>query len=105
MSTIERAIDIARAGVRCFDPQLPKSSWIIWALAGAVILGLPATSWLYFPLLLESGTLPPDGDSIMIPMAGSVLLSGVISPFVIGSPSSARTAIPAGRCLHGAVID
>lgn len=53
-----------------------------WTLAGLVILGFPATSWIYWPAVGEAGVLPPEGDSIMIPMMGSIFLAVVLLPIV-----------------------
>jgi hypothetical protein len=66
------------------DPPLPKSAWPFWLLTAGVIGGLPATSWIYFPALLRSGSLPSEGDSIGIPVFGSFLLAGLLSPIALG---------------------
>jgi len=65
------------------NPSLPKSVWPIWLLAAAVVLALPATSFLYFPLLLRSGVLDPEHDSIGIPMFGSVVAAAMLLPIVL----------------------
>jgi hypothetical protein len=49
-----------------------------------VLTGFPALNFIYWPQVLRSGVLPPEGDSIGIPMFGSVFLTLVLSPLVIG---------------------
>ena len=63
-------------------PRGPADRWSIWALAVIVVLGFPATAWVYFPLLLASGTLDPAGDAVFIPMMGSIFTAVVASPVV-----------------------
>lgn len=62
---------------------MPEKPWPIWLLVFALLVGCPAVSFIYFPLLLRSGTLPFDGDSIAIPLAGSLEVTVVLSPFVL----------------------
>ncbi|MGN6124363.1 MAG: hypothetical protein ACTHOJ_15585 [Sphingomonas oligoaromativorans] len=54
----------------------------IWGLSAIVVLGLPVTSWLYWPEVLEAGVLSPDADSIIIPMFESAVLAALLSPVV-----------------------
>jgi hypothetical protein len=56
-----------------------------------MIVGFPATAWVYFPLELQAGVLPPDGDTIALPMAGSILTATLLAPVVLGVTS---------LCLH-----
>lgn len=63
---------------------MPSSSKPLWVLSGVVLVALPVLNFLYWPQVLRAGMLPPDGDSIAIPMFGSVLLAVVISPVVLG---------------------
>jgi hypothetical protein len=65
------------------DFPLPRSVWPYWLLAAAVVAGFPITSFVYYPALLGTGTLPPDGDSIAIPMFGSVIVAVVSAPGVL----------------------
>ena len=63
---------------------MPSRSWPLWLLTGLVLLGFPVVNFIYWPRVLRSGTLPPDADSIGIPMFGSVLLALIASPLVLG---------------------
>jgi hypothetical protein len=51
-----------------------------WALSGIVVVGLPATSWVYWPAVLKAGVLPSGGDTIFIPMVESVFLAVLLIP-------------------------
>ncbi len=44
----------------------------------------PVLNFVYWPQVLRSGVLPPDGDSIGIPMYDSILVTIVASPVVLG---------------------
>ncbi|WP_242148961.1 hypothetical protein [Sphingomonas sp. BAUL-RG-20F-R05-02] len=55
---------------------------IAWTLAALVILGFPATSWIYWPAVGEAGVLPPESDTIIIPMISSIFLAVMLSPVV-----------------------
>lgn len=61
--------------------RIPKTA--IWSLSAFVVLGLPGTSWLYWPAVLEAGVLSPDADSIMIPMFGSAVFAALLLPLVV----------------------
>ena len=63
---------------------MPSRPWPLWMLTGALILGLPVLSFIYWPLVLQSGVLPPHADSIAIPMFNDVLVAIVLSPIVLG---------------------
>jgi hypothetical protein len=54
-------------------------------LTGALIIGFPITNFVYWPVVLRAGVLPPEGDTIIIPMMGSVFSAAVASPFVLGA--------------------
>ena len=58
---------------------------LAWFLAACVILGLPATSWIYWPAVGESGVLEPDADTVIIPMMQSVFLAIALLPVVCGT--------------------
>jgi hypothetical protein len=53
-------------------------------LTGLALVGFPILNFIYWPLVLRSGVLPGDGDSIAIPMFSSVLAALVLSPVVLG---------------------
>lgn len=63
--------------------RTPDRRWPIWLLALLMIVGFPATAWIYFPLVLQSGALSPGGDAIAIPMVGSILSAILLSPIVL----------------------
>ena len=64
--------------------ELPSRAWPLWVLTGLVVIGFPAVNFIYWPEVLRSGVLPPHGDSIAIPMFGSVLATLVLSPLILG---------------------
>ncbi|WP_380783526.1 hypothetical protein [Sphingomonas sp. R86520] len=70
---------------------MPATARPLWILTAFLIAAFPALNFVYWPQVLRSGQLPPDGDSIGIPMYGSVLIAIIASPFVIGI---------AGLCLR-----
>ena len=61
---------------------MPQHRWPIWLLSACVPLGFVATSFLYYPLLLRSGLLDPNADSIAIPLAQDMYLATVSAPFI-----------------------
>lgn len=61
---------------------MPSRSSPVWCLTAFLLLVFPLLNFIYWPEVLRSGVLPPDGDSIAIPMFGSVLATLVVSPFV-----------------------
>ena len=63
---------------------MPSKAEPLWVLTALVLFGFPVTNFIYWPEVLRSGVLPPDGDSIAIPMVGSVLLMLIVSPVVLG---------------------
>ena len=64
---------------------MPSRAWPLWCLTGLLIVGFPALNFVYWPLVLRSGALPADGDSIAIPMFTGVVVATVASPFVVGA--------------------
>ena len=64
---------------------MPSHPGPVWILTLGLILGLPVLSFIYWPLVLHSGILSPDADSIAIPMFSDVLAAVVLSPIVIGA--------------------
>lgn len=62
--------------------HLPLGKPLAWVLAACVIFGFPATSWIYWPAVGEAGVLPPEADTIMIPMMSSILLAVMLLPIV-----------------------
>jgi len=64
---------------------MPLKAWPLWLLSVVTVVGLPAVSWLYYPLLLDSGALPTDADSIGIPMLGSLIIAMILFPIAIGA--------------------
>lgn len=71
---------------------MPATARPFWILTALLIAAFPALNFLYWPQVLRSGQLPPDGDSIGIPIYGSVLIAIIASPIVFGI---------AGLCLRG----
>ncbi|WP_157105667.1 hypothetical protein [Sphingomonas sp. TDK1] len=63
---------------------MPSSSTSLWILSGVVLVAFPVLNFVYWPEVLRAGVLPPDGDSIAIPMFGSILLAAMASPVVLG---------------------
>ena len=55
---------------------------LAWVLAGCVILGFPATSWIYWPVVGDAGVLPSEADTIIIPMMSSIFLAVALVPVV-----------------------
>ena len=60
----------------------PQQRWPIWLLSACIPLGFVATSFLYYPSLLQSGLLDPNADSIGIPLAQDMYLATVSAPFI-----------------------
>jgi hypothetical protein len=56
----------------------------LWSLTGLILMGFPILNFIYWSEVLRSGVLPIDGDSIGIPIMGSVLATVVLSPFILG---------------------
>lgn len=61
-------------------------------LTAFLLAAFPVLNFAYWSQLLRSGDLPSNGDSIGIPIYGSVLIAIIASPLVIGI---------AGLCLRG----
>lgn len=69
-------------GVRGSRLSLGEQEWPIWGVTGALPLALPPISLVYHRLLLASGTLNPNADSIGIPIMGHLMAAMVIGPVV-----------------------
>lgn len=63
---------------------MPVRPLPLWLLTAFVLAGFPTVNFIYWPQVLRSGVLPPNGDSIGIPMFGSILLALVAAPLVLG---------------------
>jgi hypothetical protein len=63
--------------------SLGEREWPIWAATAALPLALVPVSILYYRLLLESGTLNPQADSIAIPIVGNAMAAMMVAPFVL----------------------
>ena len=63
---------------------MPTRIFPLWILTGVVILGRPVVSFIYWPLLLRSGVLPVNADSVAIPMINDVVVTIAISPILLG---------------------
>lgn len=63
---------------------MPARPWPLWLLTASLLIVFPILNFIYWPFVLQSGVLPPDADSIGIPMFGSVLVALVASPIVVG---------------------
>jgi hypothetical protein len=58
------------------------SKLTIWTLSLLVVLGLPATSWIYWPAVGAAGVLSPEADAIIIPMVESIFLAALLVPVI-----------------------
>jgi len=56
----------------------------LWLLTALLLVAFPVLNFVYWPEVLESGILPSDGDSIMIPMVGSVVVAFLAAPVLLG---------------------
>jgi hypothetical protein len=63
---------------------MPARAALPWTLTVSLLVGFPALNFIYWPEVLQSGALPVYGDSVGIPMFGSILLALVVSPFAVG---------------------
>ncbi|WP_126665583.1 hypothetical protein [Croceibacterium ferulae] len=63
---------------------MPSRSSTLWTLTALLILAYPALNFVYWPEARNSGILPADGDSIDIPMFGSLLVTLIASAIVLG---------------------
>jgi hypothetical protein len=64
---------------------MPSHPGPLWILTLGLIVALPVLSFIYWPLVLHSGVLSPDADSIAIPMFSDVLVAVVFSPILLGA--------------------
>lgn len=67
---------------KMITPRLPFPKSIMWVLSALVVFGLPLTSWVYWPAVLEAGVLSPEADTIIIPMMNSVFLAILLIPLI-----------------------
>lgn len=63
---------------------MPSRSWPLWVLSCSLLLSLPVLSFIYWPMVLRSGVLPTDADSIGIPMFNDLLTAVLGAPIVLG---------------------
>lgn len=63
---------------------MPARAWPLWVLSGSLVCGLPLLSFIYWPLVLRTGVLPPEADSIAIPIFNDLLTALVGAPIVLG---------------------
>jgi hypothetical protein len=61
----------------------PQQRWPVWLVSACVPLASITTSFLYYPLLLQSGLLDPNADSIGIPLAQDFFVATVSVPFIV----------------------
>lgn len=64
---------------------MPSRAWPLWLLTTLILVAFPVTNFIYWVEVLRSGVLPPDGDSIMIPIVGGVCATLLASPLVMGA--------------------
>ena len=62
---------------------MPTGTVPLWLLTAAVLIGFPVTNFLYWPYVLKAGALPPEADSIGIPIVGSILIAIIASPAIL----------------------
>ena len=63
---------------------MPARSSTLWMLTALLLLAFPGLNFVYWPQVLLSGALPANSDSIGIPIFGSIILTLIASPLVIG---------------------
>lgn len=63
---------------------MPSRASVLWMLTAVLIVAFPVLNFVYWPEVLKSGVLPSEGDSIAIPMLGSLLVTLIASPIVLG---------------------
>jgi hypothetical protein len=63
-------------------PRLLDSRPAVWISAVLVPASLIVVAWTYYPALLDSGTLPSDGDSIGIPIFETMLSAAIYAPMI-----------------------
>ncbi|MEY4953279.1 MAG: hypothetical protein RL299_1703 [Pseudomonadota bacterium] len=62
---------------------MPSRAWPFWLLTLLILTGFPALNFIYWPEVLRAGEFLPDGDSIAVPLFGSVLATMIFSPVVL----------------------
>lgn len=63
---------------------MPSRASVLWILTALLIVAYPVLNFVYWPEVLKAGVLPTDGDSIGIPIIGSLLVTLIASPIVMG---------------------
>jgi hypothetical protein len=64
---------------------MPASPVPLWIFTLVMLVGFPALNLIYWPLVLQSGALSPDADSIAIPMVSSLAVTVGLTPIVLGT--------------------
>lgn len=90
-----------QTGVRRLRLALGEHEWPIWLVAATLPLALPPISILFHRLLLKSGTLNPDADSIAIPIMGHAIAAMVIAPIVLAITWACLWRYEGGGALFG----
>lgn len=62
---------------------MPRKLWPIWLWTILLLIGFPIINFVYWWEVLISGILPPDGDSVAIPMFEGLLATIVLSPSLL----------------------
>jgi hypothetical protein len=62
---------------------LPNHAWPYWTVALLLPLGFAGMAFVYYPILLQSGTLDPNADSIGIPIYETLIATAVFAPLVL----------------------
>jgi hypothetical protein len=63
---------------------MPSRPWPLWLLTGLLLVAFPPLNFVYWPQVLRSGVLPPDGDNIAIPMFASIPVAILATPVLFG---------------------
>ncbi len=63
---------------------MPQTSTLLWVLTVGLVIAFPIIADNYFTAMAMAGAYPPDGDTIIMPIMGSVFLAIALSPFIIG---------------------
>jgi hypothetical protein len=84
---------------KALDLPLPYRSWPFWIVAILLPVGLAGMAFIYYDLLLRSGTLDSNADSIAIPIFSTVAAATIISPFVFITTAACLWRYPGGGSL------
>jgi heme/copper-type cytochrome/quinol oxidase subunit 2 len=63
--------------------RLPNHLWPFWIVALLLPSGFAGMAFVYYPILLQSGTLDPNADSIGIPIFETLAAVVVFTPIVL----------------------